>query len=161
VGDILIVSSCCLSESLTSRPPFMGVEFSFVGDVGEPINLSIASSIAASRRGSESFAGSIVGVRDCDRAPCWATEVLDVVGVFEGEDLVGDIDLARSSRFRGQPCIKKQGCVRAETSPTPHAALAEAHRLFELVVPFFPAESLPPASCCAPRLLGLVCRPIL
>jgi len=139
----------------------MGVEFSFVGDVGEPIDRSSASSTAVSRRGSAPFPGSIVGDSDWDRAPCWAAEVLDVVGVFEGEDLVGDIDLARSSIFRGQPCIKKQGWVSAEKDPTLHATLAEAHRLFELVVPFFPVESLPPASCCAPRLLGLVCRPIL
>lgn len=72
--------------------PSPGVEFSFVG---EPVNRDIASSKAASR-GSESARGLIVGVFDCERVFDCAVDIRDVVGVVEGEDLVGEMDLARS-----------------------------------------------------------------
>lgn len=73
-------------ESILARP-----SFSFVG---EPVKRDIASSIAASR-GSESARGSIVGCTIWDRlAGC--VEIRDVVGVEDGEDLVGLIDRARS-----------------------------------------------------------------
>lgn len=81
------------SESILTRP-----SFSFVG---EPVKPDIASSIAASR-GSESARGSIVGCMVWDRlADC--VEIRDVVGVVDGEDLVGLIDRARSVYEKSEP----------------------------------------------------------
>ena len=88
-------------RSDTSFPcrPSNGAEFSFVGDVEEPFHpSSIASSWVASRRDSGSWSGCIFGDPDCDRLPGCARDILDAFGVVEGEDFVGDIDLARSEQ---------------------------------------------------------------
>ena len=45
----------------------------------------------------------------CDKVLACSTDSVDVVGVFEGEDLVGEIDLARSVYAHRQPEISKQG----------------------------------------------------
>jgi hypothetical protein len=52
-----------------------------------------------SRCASESSccgSGSILGDNVWDKVLACSTDTLDVVGVFEGEDLVGEMDLARS-----------------------------------------------------------------
>jgi len=64
-----------------------------LGEV-EPVNLSIASSTAVSRRDSDSSRGLIFG--ESVKLGEWVADSLDVVGVFAGEDFVGEIDLARS-----------------------------------------------------------------
>jgi hypothetical protein len=77
----------------------MGAVFSLVGDVEVPVNRFIASSTTISRCAPESSrggVGSILGDNVRDKEFACSTETLDVVGVFEGEDLVGEMDLARS-----------------------------------------------------------------
>lgn len=77
----------------------IGAVFSFVGEIEVPVNRSIASSTNMSRRTSESScpgSGSILGDTVCDKVLACSADTLDVVGVFEGEDFVGEIDLARS-----------------------------------------------------------------
>ena len=69
--------------------------FSFVGELEEPVNLSIASSTPASRRGSDD-----IGDCDWERALVFTWEIREAVGVFAGEDFVGEIDLARSGHRR-------------------------------------------------------------
>ena len=66
----------------------------FEGDAGDPIKRSIASSVAMSRRLS-SFGVSIRREASDKLLGCVA-DILEFVGVFEGEDLVGEIDRARS-----------------------------------------------------------------
>ena len=61
-----------------------------------PVNRSIASSTAASRRASEAESGLNLGEGGCERPLACAAEIRDAVGVFAGEDFVGEIDLARS-----------------------------------------------------------------
>jgi hypothetical protein len=68
----------------------IGAVFSFAGEVEVAI---IASSPEMSRRASESCCrGSILG----DKELACRRDTLDVFGVLEGDDLVGEIDLARS-----------------------------------------------------------------
>ena len=84
------------SDSVMARSVSKGEVFSFVGDV-EPINRSIASSLTPiSRRGSLSPFDSIFGDNVWDRALGGTADDLDAVGVLAGEDLVGEMDLARS-----------------------------------------------------------------
>ena len=66
-----------------------------VGDV-ERLVRSIPSCVSALPRGSSSSCGSGPGVKSRDRLLCSVTGALEDVGVFAGEDLVGEIDLARS-----------------------------------------------------------------
>ena len=77
-----------------------------VGDV-ERLVRSIPSSVSASPRDSSSSRGSGAGVKSRDRLLCSVTGALEDVGVFTGEDLVGEIDLARSESS-GQLDIRQQ-----------------------------------------------------
>lgn len=93
-GEALADESRLLSDSLRLRSLSTGDTFSFMGDVDPPFNLSIASSIPIFDRASEPFLGSILG--DWDKASACAADILAAMGVLAGDDLVGDIDLARS-----------------------------------------------------------------
>lgn len=77
------------SVSDVLRPLSNGIKFSLVGDNELPVSLSIASSKANSRGGSDVSAGGAVFSMSAS-----ASEIL--VGVDTGDDFVGDIDLARS-----------------------------------------------------------------
>lgn len=93
-------------DSANSRSSSNGTWFSFVGELD---SLSIALSIAESRRASKSPFASNFGVEAADRALPDATDARDMVGVFAGEDFVGDMDLARSELLNGQlDTIQKQ-----------------------------------------------------
>ena len=102
-GGIALEGEVLMEETLL-RPAMslsisMGAVFSLVGEVEVPVNRSIASSTIMSRLASESSpcgVGSILEGSVLDKELACSTETLDVVGVFEGEDLVGEIDLARS-----------------------------------------------------------------
>ena len=75
-------------------------ELSLVGEVTCPVNLSIALSDAVSRCDSGCGVGSIAG----DILLSWKVDTLETVGVFAGDDLVGDIDLARSGIWQSACC---------------------------------------------------------
>jgi hypothetical protein len=100
-----------LVEATRFRPAMslsmsIGALFSLVGDVEVPVNRSIASLTITSRcEVSRGGAESSLGDKVWDKELVCSTETLEVVGVFEGEDLVGEIDLARSeSRLVSQRC---------------------------------------------------------
>ena len=82
-----------------------GGENAFVGDVERP-DRSIPLSVSASPPSSNPCCVSVVGVKARDRLLGCATGALEDVGVFAGEDFVGEIDLARS-KFSGQRNIQE------------------------------------------------------
>lgn len=102
LGDALVETELLTSGSEMSRPPSNGELFSFVGDVEEP---SIAS-IVLFCRGSKACWGFIAEDIDSDRPLACAARAEYRLGVFAGDDFVGEIDLARSvddirtSRYR-------------------------------------------------------------
>jgi hypothetical protein len=95
-GDALTEIFLIRSDSEITRSSSNGAVFSFVGEFVVPANLSISSPTAVSRRDSEAHSGLIWGDKDWKMPLAWATEIRDTVGVFAGEDFVGEIDLARS-----------------------------------------------------------------
>ena len=62
-GEVLIELSRLDSDPVPRSASNRNV-FSFVGEVEEPVNLSIAPSMPMSRAGSESLRGSILGESD-------------------------------------------------------------------------------------------------
>ena len=79
-----------------SRSISIGGPFSFEGEVEVAV---IASSADMARRASGSsccVSRSTLGDDVCDEVPACTTDILDAFGVFEGDDLVGEMDLARS-----------------------------------------------------------------
>ena len=84
------------SDSVMTRSATNGEAFSFVGDDEAPVSLSIASLIPFSCCESESPRGSIFGENDWAKVSACVPVILDAIGVLAGEDLAGEIDLARS-----------------------------------------------------------------
>lgn len=87
-------------ESTEPLSPSNGLPFSFVGEpFGEadrPVKRSNAPPRAASRRFSRPSGRSIAGDKVSDKLLGFVADIFDAVGVFAGEDLVGDIERARS-----------------------------------------------------------------
>lgn len=104
-GGMALEGEALIEETLL-RPAIslsisMGAVYSLVGEVEVPM----------SRRASESSrcgAGSILGDSVWDKELACSTATLDVVGVFEGEDLVGEMDLARSELHLVSQRVSKQ-----------------------------------------------------
>ena len=99
----------------------IGAVFSLVGEVEVPVNCSIASLTIVSRCGSESCScrvGSILGDNVWDKELACTTETLDVVGVFDGEDFVGEMDLARSELHMVSERFLKKDELSTSTLPS-------------------------------------------
>lgn len=99
-GEALFEVLCLASDSGATRDIPKGEEFSFVVDVEPPVNLSIASSTPMPCCASDCVCGSILEENDSERGFVCTTDVRALVGVFAGEDFVGDIDLARSTSYQ-------------------------------------------------------------
>ena len=127
------------------------------GDV-EKVDRSIPSSVSTSPLASKPSRGSGAGVKSRDRLLCCSTGALEDVGVFAGEDLVGEIDLARSG-CGSQPNIQ-QSAEQEHCVPRRRRGIEMTYQLVVPGAPFSPGVFLLPASCSSPRLLDLSCRPI-
>lgn len=140
-----------------SRSISIGEAFSFEGEVELP---AIASSTDMSRRASDSCcgSGSTLGANVCDKVLVCTTDILDVFGVFEGDDLVGEIDLARSIQLIVSHRLPSKMSCHNGTLPSNYE-LTYQHDV--PVVLFCLVVSLLPASCSFPRPLDLAGRPIL
>jgi hypothetical protein len=96
--------------------------------------------------------GVIVGVLDVEREPLCVVDIREVVGVVDGEDFVGEIDLARS-------VLVSSGQIQEKCELSQEARFTD--QLCVPASPFDLAGSLPPACDFALRLLDLVCHPFL
>ena len=140
-GESFVGELRLLSESILTRPSF--------SLVGEPVKRDIASSISASR-GSESARGCIVGRVVCDRL-LGCVDIRDVVGVVDGDDLVGEIERARSAKG-----VVKMNChVGFQIPRRGFTYLRDGPAfLFDLAIS-------PPRACGSfPRPPDLACRPV-
>lgn len=149
-GEGFIEVFCLNSGSEITRTASEGAVFSFDGEI-EPVSRSIASSTALSRRGANSAFALIFG--DCVRNKEFLgnSAAREAVGVLAGEDLVGEIDRARSESLRiSDVYIGKMICHTA-----PICRIRIQYQPVEPVALLCLAESPLLTSCCAPRPPGL------
>jgi hypothetical protein len=122
--------------------------------------------MAVSCSDSERELESVVGDNARDEDVGRARDTLDAVGVFAGDDFVGEMDLARSDELLVSDILTcGDGCAVAAPWSISCCILlhmgrrTRAHLIAVPVVPFYLAESLPRASYCALRPPDPFCRP--